>query len=117
MTSYLSGLLTRDPTASFAYEVGERIPGLDAAQSIWTIHEGKLKKAPHTKVSVFNYDPKTGSDVTTEVAKNCLKRIKTLRHPNIVTYIGNSVRNRASSSVFFKIAWNPKKRSTSLQSL
>ena len=88
MTSYLSGLLTRDPTATFAYEVGERIPGLDAAQSIWTIHDGKLKKAPHTKVSVFNYDPKTGSDVTTEVAKNCLKRIKTLRHPNIVTYIG-----------------------------
>ncbi len=93
MTSYLSGLLTRDPTATFTYEVGERIPGLDAAQSIWTIHEGKLKKAPHTKVSVFNYDPKTGSDVTTEVAKNCLKRIKTLRHPNIVTYIGKFLAN------------------------
>ena len=28
-----------------------------------------------------------GSDVTTEVAKNCLKRIRTLRHPNIVTYV------------------------------
>ena len=30
---------------------------------------------------------KAGSDVTTEVAKNCLKRIRTLRHPNIVTYV------------------------------
>ena len=86
MAGYLS-YFSRDASASFAYEIGEKISGLDSSQSIWSIHEGKLKKAPHTKATVFVYDVKAGSDVSTEVAKNCLKRIRTLRHPNIVTYV------------------------------
>ena len=86
MAGYLS-YFSRDASASFPYEIGEKISGLDSSQSIWSIHEGKMKKAPHTKATVFVYDVKAGSDVTTEVAKNCLKRIRTLRHPNIVTYV------------------------------
>ena len=86
MSSYLS-YFSRDASASFPYEIGEKISGLDETQSIWSIHEAKLKKAPHTQATVFVYDIKAGSDVTTEVAKNCLKRIRTLRHPNIVTYV------------------------------
>ena len=38
----------------------------------------------------------------TEVAKNCLKRIKTLRHPNIVTYIDG-----VESEKFIYIATEP----------
>lgn len=57
MSSYLS-YFSRDPSSNFAYEVGAEITGLDSSQSIWTIHEGKLKKAPHTKVTVFVYDVK-----------------------------------------------------------
>ena len=86
MSSYLS-YFSRDASASFPYEIGEPIPGLDASQSIWSIHHGKLKKAPHTPATIFVYDVKAGSDITTEVAKSCLKRLRTLRHPNIVTYV------------------------------
>ena len=93
MAGYLS-YFSRDASASFPYEIGERISGLDSSQSIWSIHEGKMKKAPHTKATVFVYDVKAGSDITTEVAKNCLKRIRTLRHPNIVTYVeGTFIQN------------------------
>ena len=103
MSSYLS-YFSRDPSSSFAYEIGAEIPGLNSSQSIWALHEGKLKKAPHTKVTIFVYDVKVylffvkfvifkfclfqaGTDISTEVAKKALKRMKTLRHPSVVTYI------------------------------
>ena len=39
-------------------------------------------------VSVFILDSKTcGSDTQMELAKSALKRLKTLRHPNILTYV------------------------------
>merc|ERR1712130_510747 len=101
MSGYLS-YFSRDPSSSFAFEIGTEITGLDSSQSIWRIHEGKLKKAPHTKATIFVYDVKAGSDVSTEVAKNSLKRIKTLRHPNIVTYIDS-----VESEKFIYIATEP----------
>ena len=57
MSSYLS-YFSRDASASFPYEIGEKISGLDQSQTIWSIHEGKLKKAPHTKATIFVYDVK-----------------------------------------------------------
>ena len=63
MSSYLS-YFSRDPSSSFAYEIGTEITGLDSSQSIWAIHEGKLKKAPHTKVTVFVYDVKVSEKVS-----------------------------------------------------
>ena len=39
-------------------------------------------------VSIFILDVKTsGSDTQIELAKAALKRLKTLRHPNILTYV------------------------------
>jgi len=39
------------------------------------------------EVSVFIYDVKNGSDAQLEIARAALKRLKTLRHPSILTYL------------------------------
>jgi hypothetical protein len=38
-------------------------------------------------VSIFVYDVKPGAEEQTQVAKAAFKRLKTLRHPNILAYI------------------------------
>lgn len=38
-------------------------------------------------MSIFVYDVKPGADEQTQVAKAAFKRLKTLRHPNILAYI------------------------------
>ncbi|XP_074648786.1 N-terminal kinase-like protein [Tubulanus polymorphus] len=76
---------TRDPTKDFNYEIGERVSGLDD-KSIWSLHEGK-RRSDGEQVSIFVFDAKNGSESTLNVAKQSFKRIKTLRHPNILTYL------------------------------
>ncbi|XP_018409826.1 PREDICTED: N-terminal kinase-like protein [Nanorana parkeri] len=74
---------SRDPARDFPYDVtGEReeLPGG------WGIQRGK-KKAGGDLVSVFTYDIRPGADEQTQAAKAALKRIKTLRHPNILSYV------------------------------
>ena len=74
-----------DPAKNFPYEIGETLPGLED-KSIWTLHHGK-KKATGDPVTVFAYDVKAGSETLLQTAKTSLKRIKTLRHPNILTFL------------------------------
>ena len=38
-------------------------------------------------VSIFAFDVKAASDTQVQTAKSSLKRIKTLRHPNILTFL------------------------------
>lgn len=38
-------------------------------------------------MSIFVYDVKAGAEEQTQVAKAAFKRLKTLRHPNILAYI------------------------------
>ena len=44
-------------------------------------------KANGEDCSIFMFDVKTATEPQVEVAKASFKRMKTLRHPNIVTYI------------------------------
>jgi len=39
------------------------------------------------EVSVFVFDIKSGSETQFDVAKTAIKRLKTLRHPSILTYL------------------------------
>lgn len=39
------------------------------------------------EVSVFVFDIRNGSETQFEIAKASLKRLKTLRHPSILTYL------------------------------
>ncbi|PIK61493.1 putative N-terminal kinase-like protein [Apostichopus japonicus] len=76
---------SRDPTSSFPYEFGEEIKGLEE-KSVWTLHEGK-RKSNGEAVSIFTIDLKTSRSEHIETAKAAHKRIKTLRHPNFLTYV------------------------------
>lgn len=46
-----------------------------------------LPQATGSPVSIFVYDVKPGQEEQTQVAKAAFKRLKTLRHPNILAYI------------------------------
>ncbi|XP_010634481.1 N-terminal kinase-like protein [Fukomys damarensis] len=46
-----------------------------------------LPQATGSPVSIFVYDVKPGAEEQTQVAKAAFKRLKTLRHPNILAYI------------------------------
>ncbi|XP_042909226.1 N-terminal kinase-like protein isoform X1 [Parasteatoda tepidariorum] len=77
---------SRDAAKDFAFELGAEVEGLKD-YSIWKLHSGK-KKASGEAVSIFvfeNSSPETASLL--EIAKSALKRLKTLRHPSILTYV------------------------------
>ncbi|XP_039267471.2 N-terminal kinase-like protein [Styela clava] len=78
-------IFSRDPTKDFAFEVGEKISGLDD-QSIWTLHKG-TRKANGESVSIFAFDVAESNDAVRQVASSSIKRLKTLRHPNVLTFI------------------------------
>ena len=88
MWSYFS----RDPISNFNYDVGEVSDELDGI-SLWRLHDGKAKSTTgQGDVSIFGFDVKASTETQLETARATVKRIKTLRHPNVITYI-DSVEN------------------------
>lgn len=102
-------IFSRDPTKDFGYEVGKAVGGLED-QSIWILHEGKRKvslvchqllitfdvispilvcfvQSNGDPVSIFAFDVAANSDAVHQVAQASVKRLKTLRHPNVLTFI------------------------------
>lgn len=75
----------RDPAKDFGYEIGDLVPGLEE-KSIWQLHKGK-KKGGDQDVSVFVFEAKTGYESLMDTAKASVKRLKTLRHPNVLQYV------------------------------
>ncbi|XP_067831818.1 N-terminal kinase-like protein isoform X2 [Heptranchias perlo] len=73
---------SRDPVKDFQYETSESV---EAMLGLWELHQGK-KKGTSDPVSVFVYDVKPNSEEQTQVAKAAFKRLKTLRHPNILSF-------------------------------
>lgn len=73
----------RDPVKDFAYEI---ILETQEKCGIWTLHRGK-RKTNGEPVSVFVYEVAQGSEQQTQLAKAAFKRMKTLRHPNILAYV------------------------------
>ncbi|XP_022330201.2 N-terminal kinase-like protein isoform X2 [Crassostrea virginica] len=76
---------SRDPAKDFHYDIGEKITGLEN-KTIWSLHHGK-KKGTGEPVTIFAFDVKSSSESQVQVAKGAFKRIKTLRHPNIVSFL------------------------------
>ncbi|XP_074132628.1 N-terminal kinase-like protein isoform X4 [Sminthopsis crassicaudata] len=76
----------RDPIRDFPYELSPEPPEGGVAPGLWALHRGK-KKATGNAVSVFVYEAKPGDEEQTLVAKAAFKRLKTLRHPNILAYL------------------------------
>ncbi|CAK8682654.1 unnamed protein product [Clavelina lepadiformis] len=77
---------SRDPAKGFPYEVGEKIIGLESDQSIWSLHEGK-QKSNGQPVSVFMFDVTSHNETDRQTAQASVKRLKTLRHPNVLTFL------------------------------
>ncbi|KAM9660202.1 N-terminal kinase-like protein isoform 4-T4 [Trichechus inunguis] len=75
----------RDPVRDFPFELIPE-PAEGSPPGLWALHRGR-KKATGSPVSIFVYDVKPGADEQTQVAKAAFKRLKTLRHPNILAYI------------------------------
>ncbi|XP_066205730.1 N-terminal kinase-like protein isoform X5 [Saccopteryx leptura] len=75
----------RDPVRDFPFELSPE-PAEGGPPGLWALHRGR-KKAAGSPVSVFVYDVKPGAEEQTQVAKAAFKRLKTLRHPNILAYI------------------------------
>ncbi|XP_032411111.1 LOW QUALITY PROTEIN: N-terminal kinase-like protein [Xiphophorus hellerii] len=73
----------RDPVKDFAYEI---LPESPEKSGIWTLHRGK-RKTSGDPVSVFVYEVAQGTEQQTQLAKAAFKRMKTLRHPNILAYV------------------------------
>lgn len=44
-------------------------------------------KGTNEEISIFVYDIKGGSETQLDIAKAAVKRLKTLRHPSILTYL------------------------------
>ncbi|XP_041099337.1 N-terminal kinase-like protein isoform X1 [Polyodon spathula] len=73
---------SRDPVKDFQYEI---LPDGQETVGIWSLHRGK-RKASGEPVSVFVFEVKPGSEENAPAAKAALKRLKTLRHPNVLSY-------------------------------
>ncbi|XP_062381357.1 N-terminal kinase-like protein [Sardina pilchardus] len=73
----------RDPVKDFNYEI---LPETQEVSGIWTLHRGK-RKTTGEPVSVFVYEVSQGTEAQTQLAKAAFKRMKTLRHPNILAYV------------------------------
>ncbi|XP_029021923.1 N-terminal kinase-like protein [Betta splendens] len=73
----------RDPVKDFAYEI---LPDTQEKSGIWSLHRGK-RKSTGEPVSVFVYEVAQGTEQQTQLAKAAFKRMKTLRHPNILAYV------------------------------
>lgn len=81
----LIGKIGTGAAQNFPYEIGDKVGNLED-KSVWTLHDGK-KKGTGEIVSVFVHDVKQSSEDKVQTAKLALRRLKTLRHPNILRYI------------------------------
>ena len=88
---------SRDPSKDFGYEIGEIVTYQSDDRSIWAQYKGKKKvglisQSTGEPVSLFKYEIKpqlqlSGDNHQMDDARNAVKRLKTLRHPSILTYI------------------------------
>uniref|UniRef100_A0ACB8G9P7 N-terminal kinase-like protein n=1 Tax=Sphaerodactylus townsendi TaxID=933632 RepID=A0ACB8G9P7_9SAUR len=77
---------SRDPIRDFPFEsVAPQEPPLQPGGP-WQLHRGR-RKATGEPVSLFVYDVKPNSEEQAQLAKAAFKHLKTLRHPNILSYI------------------------------
>ncbi|KAI8971405.1 armadillo-type protein [Pilobolus umbonatus] len=80
--SSLSLLGSNSP--AFGYHIGDKVE-FYADQSVWTLHHG-TKKEDGSPVSIFVFDRNKSRD-RVQLARNAFKRIRTLRHPDILRYL------------------------------
>eukprot|EP00112_Aurelia_sp_Birch-Aquarium-sp1_P017328 Seg4000.2 transcript_id=Seg4000.2/GoldUCD/mRNA.D3Y31 product="N-terminal kinase-like protein" protein_id=Seg4000.2/GoldUCD/D3Y31 len=73
------------PGRDFNFEIGDLMKGCDG-KSIWTVHFGK-NKTNGSPVTVFSIDAKIAPPDEFQVAKSACKRLRSIRHPNVLRFI------------------------------
>eukprot|EP01137_Pigoraptor_chileana_P032759 Opistho-2@22652 len=73
----------QNQTKEFPYAIGERVPG--DGDALWAVHDGTAK-ADGTPVTIFAFDMMSRADKLA-AARNAFRRLKTMRHPNILRFI------------------------------
>ncbi|RUS24657.1 armadillo-type protein [Jimgerdemannia flammicorona] len=76
-------LLSKDAT-TFPYTIGDKVDWYEG-QSIWSLHHG-TKREDGTPVSIFTFDCQKQRD-SIPLAKNAFKKMRTIRHPDLLKYI------------------------------
>ncbi|KAK4514742.1 uncharacterized protein ATC70_002345 [Mucor velutinosus] len=76
-------LLGKD-NSGFGYSIGDKV-GFYSDQSIWSLHHG-TKKEDGSEVSIFVFDCQKNRDKA-QLARNAFKRIRTMRHPDVLRYL------------------------------
>ncbi|KAI9496704.1 armadillo-type protein [Zychaea mexicana] len=84
-------LLGKD-SASFPFSVGAKVDWYED-QSIWSLHHG-TRKDDGSPVSVFTFDCTKNRDKVA-LARNAFKRIRTMRHPDLLRYIDGAETDQA----------------------
>jgi len=82
------GFLSKDPAKDFPYELGEAVGQVALEnKSVWRLHAGKHRTSGEV-ASIFVCDTKSGaSNTQLDVARSAVKRLKTLRHPSVLTFL------------------------------
>uniref|UniRef100_A0A069DWW8 N-terminal kinase-like protein n=1 Tax=Panstrongylus megistus TaxID=65343 RepID=A0A069DWW8_9HEMI len=75
---------SRESPKLFSYDIIETFPLIPG--SYCNLCKG-ISKAEKEVVSIFSFDKKTGNSEEYELTKRFLRRLKTLRHPGIVTFL------------------------------
>ncbi|KZT32860.1 ARM repeat-containing protein [Sistotremastrum suecicum HHB10207 ss-3] len=71
---------------TFPFQIGEKIPEFEA-NNIWTLHDG-IKKDDSTPISIFTFEGNTPQKKNLlPLAKNALRKLRTLRHPDVLKFI------------------------------
>lgn len=76
-------LLGKD-SSGFGYSIGNKVE-FYSDQSIWSLHHG-TKKEDGSEVSIFVFDCQKNRDKV-QLARNAFKRIRTMRHPDVLRYL------------------------------
>ncbi|KAJ4357647.1 Nuclear aminoacylation-dependent tRNA export pathway component [Didymosphaeria variabile] len=77
LKSAVASAISKGP--AFGYTFGDRV---DIDDSIWTLYNG-IKREDGSKCSIFSFDA-TGSKSRLPLARNALRKLRTLRHPGVV---------------------------------
>lgn len=70
---------------TFPYEIGDKDDAY-VGYSVFSLHKG-VKKSSGETVSIFSYSVKSGNTRCLENARITVKKLKTLKHPFILTFI------------------------------
>eukprot|EP00850_Spirogloea_muscicola_P019492 SM000191S05241 [mRNA] locus=s191:167738:173694:- [translate_table: standard] len=96
MRNFFSSVLgSRTGIKDFPYDIGEPY---SSAWGLWTHSQG-TKKEDGSPVSIFSFTAANLNDGHLAAARNGVKRLRTVRHPNVLSYLHSTEAEREEGGV------------------